>query len=479
MLWITIDRSQPMPLFRQIYAEIRNKILKGELLGGDPLPSTRRLAAELHLSRNVVLEAYEQLLAEGFLESRPGSGHYVAAGIDPAPLSRGENDLDKHALLKDTEATRLHPADPATVESAPALIDFRSGVPCLDHFPRALWGKLLQQVCREAPLAAFGYGRPEGRAELRQVLSRYLYRTRGVQCAPEQIVITSGATQAFVLIAKVLLKPDSAVVLEDPITRDIQTIFASTGAKLIPVPVDEYGLKTDGLPADARPEFVLVTPSHQFPLGGTLPIQRRIQLIRYASQQDCYIVEDDYDSEFRYDSPPVHSLQGLSGERVIYIGSFSKILSPSLRLGYLVLPPDLVEKYQAAKWFTDLHTPAIEQLALGRFIEGGHLDKYINRVKKVYKRRRQVLLGALQTAFPHRVKIWGASTGLHIAASFPGIAFTEEKLSSLAAAGVNVYPVEEHTMVKGRHQDKVIIGYGNVDEADIAAGIGRLHEVLG
>jgi DNA-binding transcriptional MocR family regulator len=171
-------------------------------------------------------------------------------------------------------------------------------------------------------------------------------------------------------------------------------------------------MMTNLLPADAQPRFVLVTPSHQFPLGGTLPIQRRIQLIRYASERDCYLVEDDYDSEFRYDSPPVHSLQGLAGERVIYIGSFSKILSPGLRMGYLVLPPSLVERYQAAKWFTDLHTPSLEQLALGRFVEEGHLEKYISRVKKLYKRRRRALCDALQAHFPGQVDIWGASTDL-------------------------------------------------------------------
>ncbi|GED54721.1 PLP-dependent aminotransferase family protein [Brevibacillus borstelensis] len=537
MLWINIDRTQPMPLFRQLYADIRGKILKGELRAGERLPSTRKLAEELYVSRNVVLEAYDQLLAEGYLEGRPGSGHYVAPGIDLSlltpllppglPLSgrvtgqRGpetpervlENDdrafpsatirisldgsdsaigrtspgvsdsaIDRTSPgVNDSAAgcTALYGSDKAIGHPSPNTIDFRSGVPCLDRFPRALWGKIMQQVCREAPLDAFGYGRPEGQAELRAILSRYLFRTRGVQCRPEQIVITSGATQAFVLIAKVLLSKGASAVIEDPITRDIQTIFAQTGAALLPVPVDQHGMMTNLLPADAQPRFVLVTPSHQFPLGGTLPIQRRIQLIRYASERDCYLVEDDYDSEFRYDSPPVHSLQGLAGERVIYIGSFSKILSPGLRMGYLVLPPSLVERYQAAKWFTDLHTPSLEQLALGRFVEEGHLEKYISRVKKLYKRRRRALCDALQAHFPGQVDIWGASTGLHIVASFSGKAFTEASLSALLQAGVRVYPVEEHAIQKGRHLDKVIIGYGNLPEEDIVEGVLRMKRVLG
>ncbi|MEJ8547273.1 PLP-dependent aminotransferase family protein [Brevibacillus borstelensis] len=519
MLWINIDRTQPLPLFRQLYADIRGKILKGELRAGERLPSTRKLAEELHVSRNVVLEAYDQLLAEGYLEGRQGSGHYVAAGIDLAlftPLlsqdlsssgrkteKRGEEmpearqdgwrsdwpmNHDRAFPLLQNDArtpssaigrTSSNVIDSTIAPTPPDVIDFRSGIPCLDHFPRALWGKIMQRVCRDAPLDAFGYGRPEGQAELRSILSRYLFRTRGVQCRPEQIVITSGATQAFVLIARVLLSKSACAVLEDPITRDIQTIFAQTGAALLPVPVDKHGMMTDLLPADAQPRFVLVTPSHQFPLGGTLPIQRRIQLIRYASERGCYLVEDDYDSEFRYDSPPVHSLQGLAGDRVIYIGSFSKILSPGLRMGYLVLPPSLVERYQEAKWYTDLHTPSLEQLALGRFMEEGHLEKYISRVKKLYKRRRKALCDGLQAHFPGQVDIWGASTGLHIVASFPGKAFTGESLSALLQAGVRVYPVEEHAICKGRHADKAIIGYGNLPEADIVEGIRRMKRVLG
>jgi GntR family transcriptional regulator / MocR family aminotransferase len=466
LLWISLDRSKPVPLIRQVYTDIRAKILRGELSAGDKLPSTRKLSEELRISRNVVLEAYDLLLAEGYLESRRGSGHFVAPGIrldapaaDAAGSERAWTAIDR--------------------DSDDGVIDFRSGVPALDHFPRDVWAKVVQRACREAPLSALGYGRPEGRAELRRILSRYLYRTRGVQCRPEQIVITSGATQALSLIAKVLLSPGCSVLLEDPITLDIQTIFSSAGAVLHPIPVDEQGMMTDCLPSGKFPRFVLVTPSHQFPLGGTLPIQRRIQLIRYARDNDCYIVEDDYDSEFRYDSPPINALQGLAEERVIYVGSFSKILSPALRMGYLVLPPALVERYQEAKWYTDLHTPSLDQLALGLFVEEGHLEKTINRVKKVYKKRRQALCDALYAHFPEQVSTLGSSTGLHIVAAFRGTSFTPELLTSLQTAGVRVYPVEAHAIVKGRHHDKIILGYGNLTEAVIAEGVRRMKKVLG
>ncbi|KZE44592.1 GntR family transcriptional regulator [Brevibacillus parabrevis] len=464
MLWVAIDRDKPIPLTRQIYTQFRDKILRGDWAAGFKLPSTRKMAQELRISRNVAIEAYDQLFAEGYIESRQGSGYFVAPGIYLEQFARGQEQL-------------LPSAD----DQSEALIDFRSGVPALEQFPRGLWGKTVQQVCHDAPLSAFGYNRPEGRAELRDVLSRYLYRTRGVQCAPEQIVMTSGATQALTLIAKVLLNRESCVLIEDPITQDIQSIFTSTGARLCPVPVDEHGMDVNSLPPaldGSRPSFAFVTPTHQFPLGTTLTIQRRIQLIQYARSVDCYIVEDDYDSEFRYESPPISSIQGLAPERVIYIGSFSKILSPGLRLGYLVLPETLVEQYQQAKWLSDLHTPSLEQLALGRFVEEGHLEKYISKMKKLYKKRRQCLIEALRRTFADRVAIWGEAAGLHIVAAFDGICFTPDVLTALQAAGVRVYPVEEHAIVKGRHEDKIVIGYGNVSEDGIKEGVRRMGAVL-
>lgn len=464
---MSIDREQPIPLIRQIYSELRSKILRGELTAGYKLPSTRKVASELLISRNVVLEAYEQLLAEGYLESRPGSGYFIASGIY----------LDQHARQNEAILTL---SDQRVHEQISSLIDFRSGVPALELFPRSLWGKTVQRVCMEAPLSAFGYNRPEGRTELRTALCRYLYRTRGVQCEPEQIIMTSGATQALTLIAGVLLTPGSSVVIEDPITHDIQSIFTRTGAQLLPVPTDEHGMDMEQLPPLSvhSPRFVFVTPSHQFPLGATMPIQRRIQLIRYAREADCYIVEDDYDSEFRYESSPISSIQGLDSTRVIYIGSFSKILSPGLRQGYLVLPKALVAAYQEAKWLSDLHAPSIDQLALGLFIEEGHLEKYVNRVKKLYKKRRQYLIAALQHRFGEEVRIYGEAAGLHIVAAFPAVSFTPDVLAALAEAGVRVYPVEEHAIVKGKHLDKIIIGYGNASEAQIEEGVERITSVL-
>ncbi|QJD85515.1 MocR-like pyridoxine biosynthesis transcription factor PdxR [Cohnella herbarum] len=466
MTWITMDRASGTPLFRQIYAHFRKAILQGEMKSGTALPSTRELASALHVSRNVVVEAYEQLFAEGYIESRHGSGTYVADGTFL--------DLARHALPSIPLAAMTSSVGTAHAD----LIDFRHGIPALNQFPRKLWGQLAQRICADTSDEAFGYGKPEGSTELRAVLAQYLLRTRGVICEPEQLIITTGATQAINLIAKLLLPGGKEIIIEDPITKEIHTLFSLPGTTLSPVPADDQGMMTHLLPTDGKPCFIYVTPSHQFPLGGVLPIQRRVQLIQYASASDCYIVEDDYDSEFRYEGAPVSSLQGLDPDRVIYIGTFSKILSPALRMGYLILPRSLVETARGLKWLTDLHTPSLEQLILARFIEGGYLDRHVAKMKKLYRKRRDYLIQALVHTFADKVTILGYSTGLHLVAEFTGAVFTPALLAQIEQSGVRVYPVSVHALDKNKHRKRIILGYGNLSEERIAEGIRRLGSIM-
>ncbi|SDZ18933.1 GntR family transcriptional regulator / MocR family aminotransferase [Evansella caseinilytica] len=464
MLWVPLDRKREISLTSQVYVQLRTQILRGELSAGEKLPSTRGLAAELQVSRNVILEAYEQLTAEGYITSRPGAGSYVAEGAFLEQADCIKTDLFYEE--KNSEGNTQH------------VIDFRSGIPDLTLFPKKIWARLAYDVCCDSSPSVFSYGNPEGRPELRHVLSRYLVKTRGVHCRPDQLVITSGATQALTLAARLLLTAGNSVWMEDPITNDIQTIFTSTGAVIHPVPVDEDGLQTSLITPDLNPQCIFVTPSHQFPLGSTLPIQRRIQLIKFARETGCFIVEDDYDSEFRYEGPPVHSLQGLDPDRVIYVGSFSKILSPALRMGYLILPPRLIEQCRKLKWFSDLHTPSLEQIILKRFIEEGYLERHILKMKKLYKKRRDHLISMLTGYFSGKVRISGHTTGLHLIAEFPDMVFTEQLLTKIVHAGVRVYPVEHHAVQKGIHQRKVIIGYGHLQEEEIEEGIKILFECL-
>ncbi|MDP5274898.1 MocR-like pyridoxine biosynthesis transcription factor PdxR [Chengkuizengella axinellae] len=466
MMWIPIDRTLNKPLIRQIYEQIRMQILQGRLKGGDRLPSTRVLSSNLNVSRNVVLEAYEQLYAEGFIESKQGTGTYVAEGTY----------LEQEAKSISKNTNRRKPNMEVLEDD---VIDFKSGIPALDLFPRKKWGQISREVYLEAPDSIFGYGKPEGRSEIRDVLCDYLLKTRGVRCTPEQLVITTGATQSFSLVTQLLLSHGDDVCIEDPITHELHTIFAATGAKLCPIPVDQHGMQTELIPTNINPGFIYVTPSHQFPLGGILPIDRRIQLIQYARKHNCFIVEDDYDSEYRFEGSPISSIQGLDPDRVIYIGTFSKILSPALRIGYIILPNSLIERCKNIKWLTDLHTPTLEQLTIARFIDEGYLERHIRKMKKTYKKRRDYLKKCLDRHFGTKVNVLGDFTGLHLIAEFDKISFSNEIVKTiLKEHKVKIYPVEQHAIEKGKHCNKIILGYGNLDERTLEKGVKRLRDGL-
>ncbi|MHB8157469.1 MAG: MocR-like pyridoxine biosynthesis transcription factor PdxR [Desulfocucumaceae bacterium] len=466
MLWVPVDRSLDIPLYRQIYNQIRSHTLNGTLRAGEKLPPTRTLASNLGVSRNVIMEAYDQLRAEGFIEGRPGAHTCVAEG----------------AFLEEFLAPGLPrtdvPALTAASATEAAIIDFRYGIPLLSSFPRLLWERTSRRTILEAPDQAFGYGSPEGLPGLRKVLSRYLIKTRGLRCDPGQLIITTGATQAFTLIAGLLLSRQARVLVEDPVTGGVINIFQSSGCTILPVPVDSQGMRTDLLPDVNNPAAVVVTPSHQFPLGGTLPVQRRIQLIQFSRKYGCYIVEDDYDSEFRFSGNPVSSLQGLDPEKVIYVGTFSKILSPALRLGYLVLPHPLVERCRNLKRHSDFHTPTLDQITLAKLIENGLLERHIAKMRKVYKGLRDTLSASLENNFKGRVRLLGSPAGLHLTAEFRDIAFTKDLVEKALSHGVRIHPVEEHAIIKKRHLSRVIFGYGNLTAGQIEEGLGRLKAAL-
>ncbi|HBE79871.1 MAG TPA: GntR family transcriptional regulator, partial [Firmicutes bacterium] len=290
MLWLSIDKFSDTSLIRQIYQQIRSLILSSELKSGEKLPATRELATQIGVSRNVVLEAYELLIAEGYLNSSPGSGTYVTEGV----------------YLEEAPSANQPPAAIDKSDSKKtAWVDFKSGIPALELLPRKKWSQLEQSVCLDSPAATFGYDHPEGRIELRSALCRYLKKTRGVVCEPDQIIITCGAVQGLSILAKAILTSAGSYIIEDPIHREIRNIFAVNCSHIFPVPVDDSGMVTDRLPQTIKPALIMLTPSHQYPLGVILPVKRRIELIQYARTKGCYIIEDDYDSEFRYQGPPV------------------------------------------------------------------------------------------------------------------------------------------------------------------------------
>jgi GntR family transcriptional regulator / MocR family aminotransferase len=460
-MWFQVDRTHQLTLTQQVYERLRQYILNGELQTDEKLPSSRELATSLGVSRNIILEVYDQLVSEGYLIVRPRSGTFVA----PGSLFQ-KNMLGGH--LQSSQTISIHPYD---------LIDFKAATPAMDQFPRKVWGRLAKDVCFDSPDSVFGYHSSEGLLPLREEISRYIHRTRGVVSQPHQVMITSGATQALSLLTELLIEKNKFVAVEDPVTDEMRTIFSYAGAELCPISVDDKGINPEYLPQDHPPAFVFILPSHQFPLGVTLTIQRRIQLIEYARQHNCYIVEDDYDSEFTYEGSPVHSVQGLDPERVIYVGTFSKILSPGLRIGYVVLPTELIEPFKKVKWYTDRHHSSLEQLILTRFMKEGHFDRHIRKMKRIYKQRREALVVSLKKHF-HDCEILGHAAGMHLVVELPTVEIGKELIQWIQKHGVLIYSVDHYALVKNTHPNKVVLGYGSLSVETIEEGVRRLKEAI-
>lgn len=460
-MWFQVDRTNSKTLTQQVYEQLRQYILNGDLKTDEKLPSTRELANSLGISRNIVLEVYDQLGAEGYLIVRPKSGSFVAPGslfLKNKP----------HLQVKQSELFTMDHQD---------MIDFKAATPAMDHFPRKIWGRLAKDICYDSPDTIFGYQSAEGLPALREEISRYIYRTRGVVSEPHQVMITSGATQALSLITELLIKNNKFVAVEDPVTDEMRTIFSYAGASLCPIPVDEKGINPDRLSQENPPAFIFVLPSHQFPMGVTLTIQRRIQLIEYAREHNCYIVEDDYDSEFTYEGTPVHSVQGLDPGKVIYVGTFSKILSPGLRIGYVVLPQELIEPFKKMKWYTDRHHSSLEQLILTKFMIEGHFDRHIRKMKRIYKQRREALVKSLKKQFPDCV-ILGHAAGMHLVVEIPRVSIHQSLIEWIQHYGVQVYSVDHYSLVKNIHGNKMVLGYGSLPLEKIEEGVRRLREAI-
>lgn len=461
MLGLRLDRTSALSLPQQLSRGIRERVLAGRLLRGEALPPSRVLAGELGVSRNVVVQAFEQLVAEGYLTSRVGSGTFVAELAVPRAAPR--------------------PA-PAPAPSRPAgpvprtAISFNPGLPDLVRFPRRRWANTLREACLAARASALGYGPVEGEAALREALVPYLWRSKGIECRPEQVVIVAGAAQGAALMAQ--LWRGGRVVVEDPGYDHVRRIFERNGLALAPVPVDRHGLRVEALPESGECAGIYVVPSHQFPLGGVLPIQRRLGLLDYARRKGALIVEDDYDSEFRYRGEPIQSLRHLAPEQVVYLGTFSKIFSPGLRLGFLIVPDHLRRRLCRLKQEINLRTPPLEQLALARFLADRSLDRHVFRMKRIYQARRRCLIEALRRSFGDRVRVAGEDAGLHLLAEFVDRRFRAKDFVRLAERGVRVDWVEDYACRKGRHRHRLVLGYGGLEPHEIETGVRRLKAAL-
>jgi GntR family transcriptional regulator/MocR family aminotransferase len=461
-------------LAAQIYRQLRQAILDGRVKAGDQLPSSRELAQRLSVARNTVVAVYERLLGEGYLESRSGSGTYVSHSLTRSGSGRDPGRQGMPVRLS-AFAQRLSP--PAQIVPRRDLpFDFRPGVPELARFPIDIWRKLAAKELRQLNRSAAYYGNSAGLPALREAIVRTIRQTRAVTADLDDVIVTNGSQQGLDLVARVLINPGDVVAVEEPCYPAARAVFSSMGANLVPVPVDDDGLVTERLPRDAR--LIYVTPSHQFPLGVPLSLARRRALLTWAAAKNATIIEDDYDSEFRYAGRPLDSLQGLDRHGiVVYLGTFSKVLFPGLRLGYLIAPSALRAYLVAAKWITDRHTEAFEQHIMACFIGEGHFARYLKRMQRIYADRHDALIKALNRHAPWLTPL-PAVAGLHLTALMPQDGPPVDDLITRAAAtGVGLYSISSF-YERSPSRQGLMFGFGACRLEDIDEGVRRMGNVF-
>ncbi|HEX4962555.1 MAG TPA: PLP-dependent aminotransferase family protein [Thermoanaerobaculia bacterium] len=479
---LALDRAAAKPLYRQLYEGFREAILAGRLGAGQRLPSTRSLAGELQISRLPVLTAFEQLLAEGYFESRAGAGTFVARSLaDPQPASGVQTPPLRQELRPGPRAVAANTGLPPP-RPAPWLQGFgafRVSQIAVDHFPLQVWSSLVARHGRNPRASQMLYGDSRGDLRFRETLAAYLRTSRGVRCTPEQILVTSGSQHALALAARVLLDPGDEVWVEEPGYPGARNALAIAGARLIPVPVDEEGLDVAaGVARSPQARAAYVTPSHQYPLGATLPASRRLQILDWAQRSGAWLLEDDYDSEYRYESQPIAALQGLDRDsRVIYTGTFSKVLFPALRVGYLVVPADLVSRFVALREAIDDFPSTLYQAVLTDFLAEGHFARHLRRMRLLYRERRGALVEALQRELGVEVQVIGERAGMHLTAIL-GPGARDLRISEQAAhQGLWAMPLSSCYLSEPTRSG-LVLGYGGTGIPEIRDGVRRLGSLL-
>jgi GntR family transcriptional regulator / MocR family aminotransferase len=462
-------RDSRVSLEKQLLAQWRSAIFSGRLLGGSRLASSRKLAQELSINRNTVIAALEQLLAEGLLEARRGAGTFVSHSVVPHHQPRRAPNQAR--WLRDVAA-------PPTDTRPPQPLEFCIGLPSRQEFPMQAWRQAWRQAAATIPSP--DYGVAAGEPSLRQEIAAYLHRARGLLCQPEDVLVTNGAIQAIHLIAQTTLLNGDGVAFENPGYSMARVALEQHRAQIVPIDVDEDGLKVENLPNGTRaPVLVYVTPSHQFPTGGRMSLARRMALLSWAEENDALILEDDYDSEFRFDLPPLPPLASLDTfGRVAYIGTFSKILSPTLRLGYVVATPALKKRLEAHKTIADYHSNTQSQLAMAHFLQSGALEHHIAKMRRVYASKRSVLVQALKPLEPV-ASVVGLKAGLNILLRFAPDVQLDAVVQGCLQRGVLVTDVERYTIAGLKNQwHGLVLGYGGLLENQIRQASAVLVEVV-
>jgi GntR family transcriptional regulator/MocR family aminotransferase len=458
-----LNQHDRLPLHRQLYEALRRAMLDGKLSAGDRLPSSRELALDLGMSRNTVVAALTQLAVEGYLVSHVGSGTFVNDGVPKAAtrrLSAQQNQAAKLSRRGQALSTTFCAQQLEIQPFTPGIADFSA-------FPVSLWQRLQNKHWRMTYPDMLDYNDSGGYAPLRRTVANYLRVSRSVPLEVEQVIVTSGTQQSMELCAQLLADHDDTVWLEDPAYWGAVKAFMATGLKLHPVAVDQHGIAPQVKDEASAPRLIYVTPSHQYPTGAVMSLARRHQILLIARQHKAWVLEDDYDSEFRFSGPPISSLAGLdTDERVLYMGSFSKVLYPGLKLGYLVVPKSLVAAFKQAHY--DLNRPGQMplQAALAEFIEMGHFASALRRARQGYAERRRCLLAALQPCLGKQAQITGAEQGLHLCLRLPDSADDKALAHRIGALGLTVRPLSAYCLIR-KDAKGLVIGYGYAPLAEI------------
>jgi GntR family transcriptional regulator/MocR family aminotransferase len=478
---LALDRRRDDPLQEQLYRRLREDILAGRLGPGTRLPPSRVVAADLGVARNTVVATYARLAHEGYVAARVGSGTRVAELPPEALLSvRSPGAASGHA----GSPARLSARGRAFVAARRATPDpvrraFQPGLPDVEGFPHALWARLLHRHARRPPRGALGYAYGVGLPALRETIARHIGSTRGVVCTPEQVFVVAGAQAALDLVCRLLLDPGDLAWIEEPGYLGARGALLGAGARLVPVRVDAEGIDVAaGAPRAPAARLVYTTPSHQFPLGATMSLARRLALIDWAAQAGAWVIEDDYDSEYRYAGRPLPAMQGLdAGGRVIYVGTFSKTMFPALRAGWVVVPPALAEPFAVAMRNTGHAVPAVVQAALADFIDGGHFGAHVRRMRGLYAKRQAALVSAARRRLGGRLVVEPEDAGMQIAARLPAGGDDAGLSAALAEAGIVAPALSTYALRRPRVRG-LFLGYAGVPEREIAAAIETLGEVL-
>jgi len=459
-MWgIILHKNSEIGLSRQIYLSLKEHILTGRIAQAEALPSTREFAKGLGVSRNTVCEAYDMLWTEGFIIKHQGSPSRVANGLQIQSVHKKEmeHDLDK--------------CEPTI------LWDFKTGQPDLSLFPRQVWNEIISKAAWSLSVRQLGYSGPKGYEPLCEAIALWLWRSRSMKVDSKDIFITSGATQALSLLVDILNKEKHAFALENPSHPGIRTVISDKGYPLHWMPVDSHGADVSSING-RNISAVYVTPSHQFPLGGILPAARRATLIKMAIEKNFYVIEDDYDSEFRYCGSPISPIYAMDTSHIIYVGTFSKTLFPALRLGFAVLPKSLHAQWKHYRNYMDVQNPIMEQAGLAEFLQKRKMDKHVQRMRRVYGEKRDVLLKAVKIVFGDYVHPWGDVSGLHVVLQFPGHEFGKQFELDCMNAGIRVSLLAQYCLSQNDHRDKLIIGYGHLNAMQIQEGIKSLHRLI-